>query len=163
MKKLVTVFILSLVAFLGVVGFRVVKLIEFKQNCSGYLERAANATTTETARKELKTATKYLEQNSLTIGYTSVLWKTPSEDVGFWYDNIKAAEKELEKVTENTTALEKTNILMKLRETLMEKGKDSDNITVPSGLSIYPNNLLMGILFWITFLPLAISAGTMKK
>jgi hypothetical protein len=144
---LLTVSLLLLVAVSVVM---VIKHIELKQNCTGYLKRAADA---KTAKLQLNKAIAYLEQNNLTSGYTSVLWKTPDEDIEFWYKNLKASEGELSKVDSTTSSLERTNILMKLRETLLDNsGESGDSITVPEGLSRYPDNYMYGVLFWITLI-----------
>ncbi|MFA5135297.1 MAG: hypothetical protein WC505_05965 [Patescibacteria group bacterium] len=123
-------------------GVRAVCAIDFDQNCGGYLKRAADANTVETAHQELGKALKYIEAKHLTQGYTSVLWNTPDEDVGFWYHNLKSAQQELTKVTTTTTQLERSNLLLKLRETLLDK----DGITVPDGISVYPMNTF---LWWL--------------
>ncbi|MEK7566555.1 MAG: hypothetical protein AAB527_00245 [Patescibacteria group bacterium] len=121
-------------------GARIVNNIQFDRNADGYLKRAADANTIELAKKNLAVAVKYLEENSLTSGYTSILWRTPDEDVGFWYDNLKASLKELEGVSSDATQLEKTNILMKLRETLLDQGQKGVHVTAPSGITVFPNN-----------------------
>ena len=41
---------------------------------------------------------------------------------------------------------------MKLRETLLDNGEKGDKLTVPSGLSRYPNNGMWGILTWLAIL-----------
>jgi hypothetical protein len=92
----------------------------------------------------LTRAIVYLESNNLTSGYTSVLWKTPDEDIDFWYRNLKASQRELENL-KSESALEKTNVLIKLRETLLDTGEKT-KVTVPNGLSVYPNNKLWAIL-----------------
>jgi hypothetical protein len=142
-----TFIVMCLVVFIVLVGgVRIVKDISLKQNCTGYLKRAADANTVETAIAQLQKSINYLEVNDITDGYTSVLWRTPDEDVKFWYDNLKASEAELMKVDSTTSSLEKTNMLMKLRETLIDNGEKGDTLTVPKGLSRYPNNTLWGIL-----------------
>jgi hypothetical protein len=98
----------------------IVKSVNLTQNCTGYLERASNSNTVETAMFELERSIKYLEDNNLTTGYTSIFYRTPDEDIGFWYKNLKDSYIELSKVDSNTTSLEKSNLLMKLRETLMD-------------------------------------------
>jgi hypothetical protein len=125
-----------------------VKAINFDRNCTAYLKRAADANTVETAKTELTQTINYLNDNNLTKGYTSILYETPSEDIGFWYNNLKSSQLELSKVNNSTSALEKTNLLMKLRETLLDSGEKNDNITIPDGLWRYPNNLLYSIWFW---------------
>ena len=120
--------------------FRVTNSILFDKDCEGYLKRAADANSVTQAIKELTIALDYMEGHGLTQGYTSVIYRTPDEDISFWYNNIKSAKTELEKVTDKTTALERTNILMKLRETLLDSGEKKADVTVPAGISIYPNN-----------------------
>lgn len=137
---------------LSIFAIRITKSVSMKQNCTGYLKRAADANTVETAKEQLQRSIQYLEVNNLTKGYTSVLWKTPDEDIEFWYNNLKASERELLKVDSLTASMEKTNLLMKLRETLLDNGKSGDDLTVPLGLSRYPNNGMWGILSWLAVL-----------
>ena len=118
----------------------------FKKNVSGYLKRAADANTIELAHEELDRALTYLEANDLTEGYTSVLYETPDEDIGFWYRNLKASKEELEKL-DNPSALEKTNVLMKLRETLTDTGERT-RVTSPDGIHLYPYNAVWAGLGW---------------
>jgi hypothetical protein len=145
MKGLLTT--LTSAIFILILTVTIVKNIQLKQNCTGYLKRAADANTVESASKELNTAINYLEDNNLTSGYTSVLWRTPNEDVGFWYNNIKNASLELAKVDSTTSALERSNILIKLRESVLDHGEKGDHVSVPDGLARYPNNTGWAILF----------------
>ena len=138
----------------SILGVRIAKSIQFKQNCSGYLKRASDANTVESAKQELEKSIKYLEARNLTNGYTSVFFQTPDEDIEFWYNNLKSSYKELSKVTSKTSSLEKTNILMKLRETILDNGKEGDSLTIPDGISVYPNNLLWGILTTVSLIAL---------
>jgi hypothetical protein len=138
-------------------GIRIYNSVVFDIHCEGHLKRAADSNTVETAQKELAVAIKYLEDHNMNQGYTSVLWKTPSEDVGFWYQNLKAAHAELSKVNSETTQLERTNILMKLRETLLDHGKDGDHVTAPDGISVFPNNTVVFISGWVVFIMVGIS------
>lgn len=146
--KLFIGIILALFAF-SIFGITIHKSISLKQNCTGYLKRAADANTVKTAKEELHKSIQYLEAHNLTKGYTSVLYKTPDEDIEFWYKNLKASENELSQVSDTASILEKTNLLMKLRETLMDSGEKNDKVTVPDGLSRYPNNLMWGTLIWL--------------
>lgn len=134
---------------------RIIKGVELKQNVTGYLKRAADANTIELAQKELAVVIQYLEKNNLTQGYTSIFWKTPDEDIDYWYRNLKASLLELQNLN-SQSALERANVLIKLRETLVDVGK-STKVTVPKGLAVFPNNAL-----WAGYMLLAIlmlSAG----
>jgi hypothetical protein len=120
---------------------RVVKEVQFDRGCEGYLKRAADANTIDLAKEQMQIALKYIEDNGLTQGYTSVIYNTPDEDVGFWYKNLKASYAELCTVTPETSQLERTNVLMKLRETLLDTHDKGVSVTAPDGISVYPNNL----------------------
>ena len=138
---------LVLVATFSVI---VIWCIIFRANCSGYLKRAADANSIEMALCELNTALAYIEKEGFTEGYTSVIYKTPDEDIGFWYANIKSSYEELSQIDPNATALEKSNALMKLRETLLDQGQKGERITLPSGTSRYPYNGLMGTILLLS-------------
>lgn len=122
--------------------------INFGRNCEGYLKRAADSNTVEMATKELGIALDYMEANHLVEGYTSIVYRTPSEDIGFWYKNIKASREELTKLSKEATPLERTNVLMKLRETLLDTEKTGTAVTVPNGISLYPFNTLFALWGW---------------
>lgn len=150
MKNIASV--LLILFSLTIFGLRISKKVVFEQNVTGYLKRAADANTIELAQEELTKALDYLEANELTSGYTSIFWETPDEDIDFWYRNLKASQHELQTL-KSESALERTNVLIKLRETLVDTG-ESTKVTVPDGLSVYPNNSL-----WAALMLLAIAAG----
>ena len=145
----ITLLSILLMIWVGVVGY---KHIIYNRECEGHLKRAADSNTIELAEKEIKTALKYLEQNNMTSGYTSILYQTPDEDITFWYSNLKQSLEELQKVTINTSQLERSNLLIKLRETLLDQGKDGANVTSPNGISRYPSNTLFAIWGWLSIL-----------
>jgi hypothetical protein len=143
--SLVFLFLMAII-FVTVACIEIIWYIQFDRNCEGYLKRAAYANTIEFASKELDRALKYLENNGLTTGYTSVLYTTPDEDMGFFYTNLKQSLEELKALPPNASGLEKSNMLIKLRETILDEGK-SASVTCPFGISRYPYNTIMGILF----------------
>ena len=122
-----------------------VKSIQFKQDCAGYLKQAADANTAAIALDRITKALDYIERNRLTESYTSVLWTTEDDNIGFWYENIKACKSELEACLKSSQ-LEQTNVLMKVRESLM----DGEGLTIPAGISRYPNNSVWMIFGWIS-------------
>jgi len=126
--------------FLGWFGLRIIKDVMFNINCLGHLKRAADANTVEIAREELEIAVGFLEKENITKGYTSIIYRTPDEDVGFWYKNLKASLEELKIVNPRATQLEKSNLLMKLRETLLDSKHGNITITAPRGISVFPHN-----------------------
>ena len=115
-KFLVVITIVFGIFFLGWGITRVVKSeITFERKCKGYLKRAADANTVKLAKEELSKAINYIEAKGYTQGYTSLLWTTPDEDLGFWYANLKSSLDELNTLPGDATSLEKSNMLMKLR------------------------------------------------
>ena len=166
MKKFKSIFlilaILFTVAFCGWAVVRIVKYVSFNLGCEAYLKRAANANTVELAKGELEKAIDYIEQNNMTEGIVSIFLKNPANDMGFWYNNIKSAHEELSNLPEESTPLEKTNVLMKLRESLTDSDESGGTAVIsPMGLEIYPNNVLYFLwcicscialcVFWILF------------
>ena len=136
--------ILCLVLGLITPTITLVKSIQFDQRCAGYLKQAADANTPELALERISTAIKYMEDNNLTDGYTSVLWRTEDDNIAFWYNNAKACQTELTNCLDGTQ-LEKSNVLMKVRESLTDNGEKGTVLTIPDGISRYPRNLLFGI------------------
>lgn len=148
MKNLPTI-IITLIISLTVPAICIVKSVQFDQACGGYLKQAADANTPELALERLNKALDYIESNNLTTGYTSVLWRTEDENLEFWYTNLKATQKELEACMDKEQ-LEKTNVLMKVRETLTDEGEKGTNLTIPPGISKYPSNTSFCILMCLS-------------
>jgi len=178
MKKSAKIFlILSIIftlIFIPFMTMAIIKSVQFGFNCEAYIKRAADANTIEMAKAELAKAIEYAEENDLTEGIVSIFLKNPKNDLEFWYNNMKAAYEELEELPEDSTPLEKTNVLMKLRESLTDN--DSSNgttVTMPEGISLYPNNVLyfwwgiisgLGMFFsWIIFICLVAENEKKKK
>lgn len=115
--------------------------VVFERECGGRLKRAADANTVEVARKELDAAVSYLKESGITKGYTSVFYRTPEDDIGFWYSNLSAAKAELDGIKDTSPKLERSNVLMKLRETLLDQnGEGKTIVTTPPGIEVYPSN-----------------------
>jgi len=142
-----TIGILAMLIALSICGVRCSKGITLKQNVTGYLKRAADASTIELANTELSKAISYLEANEMTSGNTSVLWERPKNDLDFWYRNLKASQNELQQLKSNS-ALEKTNVLIKLRETLLDTGEKS-KVTVPDSLDVYPKHRFWALMMFL--------------
>ena len=109
-----------------------VKEIKFDQKCLGFLKQTADANTPELASERLAIAIKYLEDNNLTNGYTSVLWKTEDENIEFWYNNLLACQNEINELidNENTTQLEKSNVLVKVGESLTDENESGTELYI---------------------------------
>jgi hypothetical protein len=122
--------------------------IEFGINCESYLKSASDDPSIELAKIDLDIALKYLEDNGLTNGYSYYFIRDRQSDVGFWYTRLKTARSELDTISDDASGLETSNILMKLRETLL----DGEGIVAPPGISSYPYqrwfafSLILGII-----------------
>lgn len=160
MKKFIKIFIFLLALVTPIIT--TIKSIQFDQNCGGYLKQAADANSVELAEQRLNLAINYIEKHELTSGYTSVLWNTEDENVEYWYNNLKQCQRELAN-TKNNSTLENTNVLMKLRESLTDVNNNDTSLTIPFGISRYPNNLLYAIFNTISGIILYIFGFTILK
>lgn len=150
--------VLLLIPFICVQTYCAIQDVRMNQGCLGHLKRAADASTVEMALAELTLATNYLESKRLTAGNTSILWETTNNDVGYWYQNLKSSEDELRKVDTSTSQTERTNVLMKLRETVLDHGEKGDHITCPDYIELYPSQgFIVGV--WCATLLLAFVGG----
>lgn len=144
-KNVILYAVIATLIFGAWATMRIVKSVEFDTNCTQYLKRAADASSVETAKEQLGRAISYAESQNLTGGVVSIFLHQPKNDIGYWYRNMTEAYTELENVHEDASQLEKTNVLMKLRETLTDQKDSGTSVTVPSGISIYPSNVMY---FW---------------
>ena len=131
-------------------GIRSYYDITFGIDCGGHIERAGSANSIDLARQEMEVVVKYAENHGVMSGYTSVLYNTPDEDLGFWFNNMKASLEELGRVKPTTSELEKSNLLIKLRESLMHHGNKSTDLTIPEGITVFPHNTAFAAFGYIS-------------
>ncbi|MFC3813303.1 hypothetical protein [Lacihabitans lacunae] len=120
------------------------------QKVTNNLTKAVNASTKEIASEELTKTLTYLKSKKLTKGFTSIMWKTKNEDIGYWYENLEASKRKLQP-QKSANRLENTLALKKLNEAIMDTGKKTRPI-VPEGLAVYPNNKQWAFLMTIATL-----------
>ncbi len=130
----------------------------FRANCGDYLKLAGDAPTIQKAQEFLGLALDYIQKRELTHGNTALLFKTPRNDVGIWYQQIVGAQATLsqllgrvEKDPESVSQLEKDNALMKIREVILDQGKDGTKITKPNFIACFPFKWGMLIWFLLSF------------
>ncbi len=131
---------------------RISVVISYNKDINGHLKRAADANTAPIALKELDIAIANMEARGYTEGYTSIVYQTPDEDVGFWYENTVAARDSIARLGPDSDQLTVSNELMKLRETLLDHGKTGELVTEPSGIPFYPHNKLHALTGWSTLI-----------
>lgn len=151
MKKFVY-YLLAVFFFLAPFGswvYSIVMGIKFDHKCGDYLKLASNANSIELAEKHLTTAINYLEKNDITHGCNKVFIYKPHNDIGLWYENLKSAQKQLQDIQAkgDVSDLEESNMLMKLRESLLE---DDGSLTLPMGIS--RSARIFKITFWCNVL-----------
>ena len=146
----VLMLIVSSIVFGTWCSVRICCSIMFNLDCGGYIKNAADANTIELAKEQLCKVLEYVERHNLTSGNTGIIFHAPTNDVSFWHRNLKSAYTSLCQVPFNATELEKSNQLMKLRETLLDHRKDGDAITAPTGISIYPHNVAFCVWGWLS-------------
>ena len=152
----------------------VISDIQFSRNYVGHLKRAGDAVSLELAEKELTTAVAYLEAHNLhTVAgrargcvddSTNILYSTPANQISFHVDNVTASLVEVREVLANKSAtpLEKSNVLIKLRESLLDNSDAGHSVTCPAGLAIFPHNLGVPLTFILSFIGVFISTAWLK-
>lgn len=126
--------------FFAWVGIRIYNDVIFDREIGGHIKRAADANSIALAKQELEVVVAAMERRKMTDGYTSILYTTPDEDVGFWYKNIKSCLDQINALPDSAQPGERDLVLMKLRQTLLDHKGGHESITVPTGISIYPHN-----------------------
>jgi hypothetical protein len=133
------VFLIGVVSLFLFCFVRIWLLIAFDCGCGDHLKRAADANTISLEKQELQTAVKYLEDNKLTEGSTKMIFDYPRYELGFFYANLRASLTELDTISPQASQLEKSNVLLKLRETLIDHGSYGDSVTCPEGITVFPH------------------------
>lgn len=149
MKKFLALVILAIGLICPTIT--IVKSIQFNQNCKGYLKQTADANSVGLALDKLNKAINYVEANNLTSGYTSIIYRTEDENIEFWYNNLLTCKQELTECVESSQ-FEKTNVLMKVRESLVDQSEEGTVVTYPPGLSRYPNNTTFAFFNFVSLL-----------
>lgn len=152
-------------------GVRLVNNIQYEQQVGGFLKQAADANTAALAEEKLSRAIRGMDELDLCSSesaesppvfsddcYTSVFWRTPDEDIGFWRTNVQATYDDLHTMTpeERADNLTESNQLMKVRETLVDHKQSGVSVTDPEGISVYPYN---GLLFWWGLVSVVVCVG----
>ena len=113
-----------------------------------YLKLAADAPNLALAERYLSTAVHNMEARRWTAGSTALIFKAPRRDIGFWYQNTRGALDEVKTLIATSaelTPVDRSNALVKLRETLM----DGIALTYPEWIELAPHN---AFFFWVTLL-----------
>lgn len=112
----------------------------FNKNCGDWLRLAANANSIPLASERVDKAIDYIERNDLVDGNTGVIFKKPSNDLGAWYQNLKAVQENLHSFPENASEADINTTLSKVRESLVDQDESGDRVTLPGRISVFPYN-----------------------
>jgi hypothetical protein len=145
MKMKYTVALAALIIFLIWGGTRIIAGINYDVNIGNYISRAATSPDPTVAINELTTAIKNIENRGLTSGNTGVFFTYPTNDIGFWYHRLTDSRDILNNLPKNDSALEISNTMIRVHETLTGTSSDGHYVIAPAGIEIYPNNVLF---FW---------------
>lgn len=160
------VVVLSSLSFLGWVAVRSVAAVRFEQDIGGHLKRAADANNLTLAASELDDALYNMDAWHLCTapGYTSLLWRTPDEDVGFWCANIASTLDDATVASlDGVDYMTESNMLIKVRETLLDHGESGDQVTAPKGISVYPNNSAFAWWGFLSFVGVVAASARVRK
>lgn len=164
MHRISTLFFTILILIFSV--FVAVKNITLDREVVGHLKHAADANNTEMAERKLALAVKGMKARGLCNDegqdcYTSILYRTPDEDIGYWRENIENTLQDLVEMTpeERANNLIESNQLIKVRETLLDSNQYGDYATIPPGLARYPHNTPFALAFWFLIIGFFVSCG----
>src|SRR5690606_27054809 len=113
--------ILGLQLFLSWSVVCAIKSVRFDQDIGGHLKLAADANNLTLAEGQLSIALHGMDEwklcNNLSDNcYTSIVYRTPDEDVGYWRSNIQAANDDLLRILsrKDVDDLTQSNQLLKI-------------------------------------------------
>lgn len=150
MKALGVIFTtIGTIILIGLIIISIVCWYGNKVGCKDYLKLAGDAPTVQKANEFLEKALGYMERRGLTNGNSAILFRTPSSDVGIWYNQVKGAQQTLASILvkgEAVSQLEKDNALMKIREVVLDQGERGTKVTMPVHIILFPLQLLFFVM-----------------
>ncbi len=156
MKRISLIFAIILtIVFFVTLTLEIVRRYRFKIGCEDWLKLAGEAMDVYQARGFLAKGIEYLERKNLTVGSSAYFLKTPSADLGLWYQRLKSGEEILEEVIARkekgeATPLEISNTLMKLRELLVDITEKKTEVTLPTKIWLFPKQITFLIWYLIS-------------
>jgi len=143
-----TIILIALIVItITFLSFRIFSFVNFNANCANYLRVATNAGTIENATYNADIAINFLKNHNLDSGFTSTLYKTQDENLEYFFKNLTDTVTSMKNLPQNASELEKSNVLLKFREVLL----DNNSLSIPTGISIFPFNIHCAILGWMLF------------
>jgi hypothetical protein len=165
-RYLILAIILTFVFFSVLTG-EIVRRYRFKMGCEDWLKLASETMDIYQAKEFLAKGIKYLEHKNLTTVNSAYFLKSPSADLGLWYQRLKRGEELLAEVIRRkekgeATPLEISNTLIKLKEFLVDVKEKETVVTLPTKIWLFPNQIIFlisylisgtgSLIFWISWI-----------
>jgi hypothetical protein len=143
--------IMIVTIFAAWLSARIFFAFDFYYNCESYLVSAAHANSVKTAKQELTKALTYLKNHNLTNGQIPIFIVNPSGNIGLWYEKLNNSMIELP--SEASIDQDKNTVaLSNLKNTILHRSIFGIKVIHPSGISIYPHNILFFIWGLFSFI-----------
>ena len=151
---------MSFASFLIWAGVRIYAGIHYDTMIGDYISQAATSPSPPIAVARLDTAIGEIEREGLTSGNTAIFFTYPTNDLGFWYQRLVDSRTILQALPTTDSALEISNTMMRVHESIAGQSKDGDYVLAPAGIEIFPHNIAF---FWwcITSLILTMIFGAL--
>ena len=117
--------------------------------CTEHLLEASRTISIDTAAIEIDAATKYLEQNHMTSGFTTIFGENPKEDLGAWYQRLRGLSTMLHAASKTDSKAEQNSTLIVAHNALI---KSNGYLNVPDGINAFPHNTILALLLFVSFL-----------
>ena len=136
---------LAFLSFLVWAGVRIYAGIHYDTMIGDYISQAATSPSPTIAVARLDTAIGEIEREGLTSGNTAIFFTYPTNDLAFWYQRLVDSRTILRALPATDSALEISNTMMRVHESIAGQSKDGDYVLAPDGIEIFPHNIAF---FW---------------
>lgn len=150
--KLLLVSILLSAPFFSWAITRIIKKEIFDNNFTYHINQSMSGTDPSKSYEEFVSALLYLQSHNLTSGYTTIVIRSPSEDISIFYDGIFKKFQYSQKL-----ASLPPEEIKQYQEYVVNKNLATTQIKEPEGISIYPYNGIYFVWMLISILLLVLS------
>lgn len=144
--------VFATVVFLAWGAIRVYAAVTYNIAIENHISRAASSPNPTVAIEELDVAIKGAAERGLTSGNTGIIFTYPNNDLGFWYRRLVDSRQILAALPPNDSALEISNTMIRVHETLIGSDKNGQKIIEPNGISVFPHNVALAWMAWVSLL-----------